>query len=222
MTKKCGLWVMVLLLALCTGCSKGYVQKEGRWFYRNWNESWGIYYDELKGVDPHTFVIRKDGLGSDKNAIWYEATRTSVDPDTFKYIGGPFYSDKHHVYYRGSGFTEVKAAESKSWRTQDRTKSKPVDPSSFQYLRGEYGKDINSIYFQWKSIPQADVFTFTPTSDWYATDKKNVWYRGLLISEPRVFPKKTIRSVDRASFTDLQKGLARDKYGTIEFGGPVN
>lgn len=222
MTKKCGLLAMVLLLTLCTGCSKGYVQKDGKWFYRNWNESWAVYYEELNGVDSATFVIRKDGLGSDKNVIWYEATRITVDLATFKYIGGPFYTDKHHVFYRGAGFRVVKAAEPKSWRSQDRTKTPPVDPGSFQYLRGEYGKDMNSVFFQWESIPKADVLTFTPTSDWYATDKNNVWYRDLLISEPRVFPKKTIRSVDIYSFKDLQKGKALDKYGAIEFGGPVD
>jgi hypothetical protein len=93
--------------------------------------------------------------------------------------------------------------------------------ASFHVLDGEYAIDGVNAYYQWEEIPKVDIKTFYSTSVHYAVDKNHVWYRSNIISQPFVFPKKTSRAVDRASFKDLGRGIAEDKIGKICMGIPV-
>ena len=197
--------VIFKIVLLCTfialaGCDKGYIKKDGKWCYKDWDEGAGVFCEELKGVDNPTFTERSDGLGADKNSMWAGARPLDADPLTFIHIGGAFYRDKNAVF----------------WRQHDSiAKVKDADVNTFHVLQGGYAADALQVYYQTDKIDKVNVGTFSPTSEYYATDKYNVWYRGLLISKPRVFPKKIIRAVDRKSFKDLGDGDAQDQYGKI-------
>ncbi|MFN5538538.1 MAG: hypothetical protein ACK481_00545 [Candidatus Melainabacteria bacterium] len=171
------IWMSVLLLVACSGCNMGYVHKGEKWYYRGFNESWGIYYRELRGADSPTFVIRKDGLGSDKNGIWSEEKHIDADVSTFKHIGGPFFRDKNNVFYIKGGISAL---------------IKKADPTSFKFVDGEYGKDINTAYFQYNSISYSDVPTLTSTNDYHVTEKNAEMNRQIKFRKI----KRTSKSLD--------------------------
>ncbi len=202
--KKTVLLLCVVSLSVCFfGCSSGYVMKDGKWHYKDSNESWGVYYDELKGVDNATFKARKDGMGEDKNAIWVKARKMDVDVASFAQIDGRYYKDKHGAYFRNSAFLE---------------KLEDADPGKLSVFYEYWASDGAHVYYYDEKVPEIDAATFKATSAFYGVDKNHVWHKTHVISIKR---KDTSRAIDRASFVDLGNNNAKDKFGKIKYGRPV-
>jgi hypothetical protein len=195
--------LVVCLVVFLLGCSSGYVKKDGKWQYKAWNESWGVYYQELKGVDNATFKVRKDGLGQDKNAIWVKARKMDVDVASFEKIDGRYYKDKDGAYFLSSAFLEKLAG---------------ADAGKLKVFHKYWATDGSRVYYYDERVPEVDAASFKATSEYYGVDKHHVWHKTHVISIKR---QGASRAIDRASFVDLGNNNAKDKHGKIKYGRPV-
>ena len=106
--------------------------------YFTFKNNKALYENIVFDIDLETFE-RLNGLhyARDKNFVYYDGRKTTLDPDTFLILGSDYTSDKNGVYYNNKLIPE---AESKSF-----------------YVFGKYGFDDTYFYHYNKKIVRSEV-----------------------------------------------------------------
>lgn len=184
----------------------------------------------VEGADPETFTEVNENVGQDKYRVYLLWKATVIkDYNQLSEISG-FYSDGSHIYTRE--FEMVEDADARTFRQL----------GSQWYGYGSWYVDKDHVWWrekhvvEIKEVKEADAATFqlvqvynysdgtTDTSESFAKDKSNVFYRGSIIpgADPATFEIIDIdgslttfdknRIYEGENSKELQKYL-KDKYG---------
>jgi hypothetical protein len=197
-----------LLASAITSCNVGcngnnrYEVREDKVFFIGCAGFIGIssYTHELTEADAQSFVALQptDGyiFGKDKNHVYVTSyVLSSVDPNSFEYLGNGFCADQDSIYYFMDILNDVL-----SLPDADRSSFK-IDPIA------PWARDDARAFWQDKHIEVSDIKTFTVVSRNWAKDSSHYFYRG-----------QRLDSIDYGSFRIINELEARDKTHLYKYG----
>lgn len=195
---------------------KSFSQIKGK-YYRDKNH---VFYSGKKivGADPLTFEVLNEKYAKDKNHVFYiDVILQGADPQSFEWLQENYSRDKQHVYLESFLLPDSDAQTFEILEGCYSRDAKQVyfcehvvsqDPKHFEFIKWKnrilFGKDSKSVYNRQKRLEGADPETFTIVSEYYAKDKKGVWYLDV-ISFTR------IENTDFESFVALDRYYSKDK-----------
>lgn len=97
------------MLSFLTSCTKQYITKEDKLYFKTWNEAHGRQLHLVEKVDINSFKELKKGYGKDHNHIFYNGQLIkNSDPKSFEFLKNGYAVDKHLGYYYGKPFASNK------------------------------------------------------------------------------------------------------------------
>jgi len=151
-------------------------------------DKYQVYYCEtiVPGADPSTFKEVGYEIGQDKNRVYYQNRPTTIKSYSTLTPVGRFYKTKTAVY------------------DQELNAISGADAATFQHIEDFWYKDKNNAYYNAIIIPEADMSTFGPvtqyyfdgsevtgtaTSSDYAKDSKHVYHCNTIVpgADPATF-----------------------------------
>ena len=106
----------------------------------------------------------------------------------------------------------IDCKESSSWDLVNNSTNIVADATSkvlFEPLFDGYAVNENGIYFSWEKILHADPETFEVLKEWYARDKKNIYFLGKSLGV--IFTGKNFSSLNPATIEILDDRYVKNK-----------
>jgi hypothetical protein len=209
---------LMLAVLFLAGCS-GYKTRNGKVYWKMWDEGRGKTETLVSGADAFTFVVfEHKQYGRDATGCYYRGTRIpSADPSSFKSIFEYYAVDATNAYQAAS---QISGAHGPTlqvltgvWsRDQSNCFFKTslvagADPDSFRiiggYRRG-WAVDNTAYYFEDKRVLKGDAATFQILEGGFAKDKNYVYFRSKVVenADPNTFEmvKNTYIGRDKTTF----------------------
>ena len=191
----------LLLLASCFDHCNKYEVRNNEVIFKSCALYGAESYDNVvNGADAKTFSIIQTGddliLAKDRNHIYTGALKlSSVTPNSFKYLGNSFCSDKNSIFYFNNTIHDVVSIP-----RADR-KSFVVD------LIAPWATDNSRAYWKSESVKIDDLSNFKIISRTWAKDNSNYYYCGGIVD-----------SIDYGSFKIINEFEAKDKNRSYKYG----
>jgi DKNYY family len=165
-----------------------------------------VYFYEkiIEGANINTFQLLEHGYSSDANYVYYGRTRVEdADPRTFQFVEPIRFNitkDKDGVFVGGNVLRDTDPTTFVLWKDNyfrdknhhyyiDFQVANQIDTSldieSFEILSPYYAKDKNNVYYQGLVLREADLDSFVATSGAGGEDKNNKFHLGKITEQKK-------------------------------------